>query len=506
MKITIIKAFKGHTSSNQQSSIWIRLDDLTKLDLIVNLYKSIQSEYKIIVSDKYSVLDDNTISLSYVNLDCAVITLNSIERIINGENEILVRDQLKFRLSGYGEVGQNNAYFINDALELDIPYFKFSYNGYYFGTGIYKQAFSSTSTKNTSAIGLNLAKNKVQSANLLKQAGFPSPTHLQVSTLEEATIATNNLGFPVVVKPVDRDNGDGVFANITSVEDLKSFFLESKEFSNNILIEKHQSGFGHRITVYENEVVSISKKLPFGVTGDGISTISQLLNSKMDPEIVSMVNSQNLRFDSIIEYGKFIPLRRKNNASAGGSTFGLSKDDVHPDNLKLAFEVAKLFNLDICGIDLIIDDIKNSWLETECIICDVNAVPQIGFDRVKNIFNPLFKNVSRIPIYLAIVKSLDNLNLDKLKRLTSANAHSTAQGVWVDDMLVSNRYENGFDSARSLIFNSNVKRGLVVMTEIGVKNFGLPLDKFDSVILCETELNEELNWILKGQNIININE
>jgi len=44
------------------------------------------------------------------------------------------------------------------------------------------------------------------------------------------------------------------------------------------------------------------------------------------------------------------------------------------------------------------------------------------------------------------------------------------------------------------------------MTEIGVRNFGLPLDKFDSVILCGTELNEELNWILKGQNIININE
>jgi cyanophycin synthetase len=63
----------------------------------------------------------------------------------------------------------------------------------------------------------------------------------------------------------------------------------------------------------------------------------------------------------------------ENNASAGGSTIGLDVNQVHPDNINLAFNVAKLFNLDIAGIDLIISDISKSWLNTPCVICDVNA-------------------------------------------------------------------------------------------------------------------------------------
>ena len=211
--------------------------------------------------------------------------------------------------------------------------------------------------------------------------------------------------------------------------------------------------------------------------------------------------------ETILEVDRFVPLRRKNNASANGSTIGLSVSDVHPDNIRLAFDVARLFNLDIVGIDLIISDISKSWLETPCVICDVNAIPQIGFDRVKNIFNSAFKDGFRIPIFLLITKSLDNLPLDRIKSLTDANGISTSDGVWIDDILVSNRYSNGFDSARSMIFDNRVKRGLVVMTELGIRNFGLPLDKFNAVfILDNIEMDTDLDWILKGQNIININE
>jgi hypothetical protein len=64
---------------------------------------------------------------------------------LNGQNPNQVWPQLKAELSVYSEVGQNSIFFLNDALELIIPYCKFSTNGYYFGTGKYCKPFSSTS-------------------------------------------------------------------------------------------------------------------------------------------------------------------------------------------------------------------------------------------------------------------------------------------------------------------------------------------------------------------------
>jgi cyanophycin synthetase len=500
----IIRTFKGHTALNQQSSMWIEIEPNENIEDLINLYSELQRQSKIIVSNKYELLSHNLISISYVYLDCSIKTLESIKRIFNGDDKELVSNELKSDLQNWSEFGQNNAYFLNDALEIGIPFRKIDYTVYTIGTGIYGKSFSSTSTRNTSYIGVSIAKNKLQSSNLLRLGGFPAPIHTSVSNIEEAIMVAEQIGYPVVVKPLDRDNGDGVFSGIRNVDDLKLFFNESKKYSDSILIEKHQEGFGHRIAVYNDFVISTTKKLPWGITGDGKSTIRELLPNT-DIEILSMIRDQNLTLETILESDIFIPLRRRNNASASGKTINLESNEVHPDNIKLAFDVAKLFNLDIVGIDLIISDISKSWLNTPCVICDVNAIPQIGFDRVKNIFNSIFKDGFRIPVFLAISKNINDVPMDKLKSLTGANGVSTPDGVWINDTLVSNRFSDGFDSARSMIFDDRVERGLVIMTEIGVKRFGLPLDIFNTVFLNSVDLDNDLTWILKGQNIINLN-
>jgi len=503
MKITLIKAFKGHSSLNLQSSIWVKIETDQNINDVIQLYCQLQRQSKIIVSDQYTKLSADTFSLNYVYLDCAIKTLEAIQLIFNGEDENLVKSQLAEKLSEFGEIGQNNQYFLNDALKLGIPYNRLSNSVYQFGLGHFTKSFSSTSTKNTSYIGVSVAKNKIQSANLLRFAGFPAPTHIPVLSIDEALEAANKLGYPVVIKPLGNDNGDGVFAGITNSDDLNYFFVESKKYSDTLLIERHQQGTGHRITVFDKMVVSTTKKLPWGITGDGQSTISELLTST-DYEILSMLKDQNLSLQSVLPAGEFIPLRRKNNASANGLTILLDISEVHPDNIKLAFDVAALFNLDIVGVDLIISDISKSWLETECVICDVNSIPQIGFDRVEGIFNSAFKDGIKVPIYLLITKNLENLPLQKLKELTGSNGISSPTGVWINDNLVSNRFSDGFDSARYMVFDSRVERGLVIMTDVGVKNFGLPLQRFNTIFLDEITLDEDLQIIISGQNIISL--
>lgn len=505
MKIKIHKIFKGHTSLSKQSAIWVEIETTESLEDIINLYSQLQRNSKIVVSNEYKILSGNLICICSHQIDASIKTLKAIQEIYSGEDKEKTISQLKSELSPYSELGQNNVYFLNDALELDIPYFRFSNSGYFFGTGIHTKAFSSTSTRMTSSIGLNLAKNKLQTSNILRLGGFPYSESIPVYSESEAIEAALMLGYPVVVKPQDKDNGDGVYSGIKNESDLRLFYNKSRGYSSNIIIEKHQLGFGHRITVYNNTLVSATKKLPWGITGDGKHTVSELLTT-CDEEILSMIRDQNLSLSSILNHGQFIPLRRKNNASASGTTIPLDRDKVHIDNINLAFDVARLFSLDIVGIDLIIEDISKSWLETRCVICDVNAVPQIGHDRVKTIFNEAFNQSSRSPMYLLIVKTLDGLNLDKIKNVTSANGISSLEGVYINDRLISNRFDNGFDAARIMIFDNRVERGLVVMTEDGIKEFGLPLDKFNSVFLQDIKPDQALEWILLGQNIININE
>ncbi len=60
-----------------------------------------------------------------------------------------------------------------------------------------------------SAIGSKLSQNKIFTANILKMAGLPSPIHGVTSNMEEALSIANQITYPVVVKPVDLDRGEG---------------------------------------------------------------------------------------------------------------------------------------------------------------------------------------------------------------------------------------------------------------------------------------------------------
>ena len=159
----IIRTFKGHTALNTQSSIWVEIEPNENIEDIINLYSELQRQSKIIVSNKYELLSPTVISIPYVYLDCSIKTLESIKRIFNGEDREVVSNELKSDLQNWSEFGQNNAYFLNDALELGIPFRKIDYTVYTIGTGIYGKSFSSTSTRNTSYIGVSIAKNKLQS-------------------------------------------------------------------------------------------------------------------------------------------------------------------------------------------------------------------------------------------------------------------------------------------------------------------------------------------------------
>jgi cyanophycin synthetase len=452
-----------------------------------------------------------------VLLRVAARPLDFVEQVLesfacnNTDIEHLINTACK-RLDPLGEPGQNQGFMVTMAMKHAIPVRRIWPGTHIFGTGSHAKRLSSTMTPYTTAQGVVYAKNKRSTADLLKKSGLPGAEHVTVKTWEDTRAAAHELGYPVVVKPYDRDNGQGVYAGITNDQDLKAAYTEVTEIVPEFLVERHFDGVGHRFTIHNNQVITITQKHPATVVGDGINTVKYLIENHqsearrikrpnnnepfvviginhvqmtIDHEVEGMLAQQNVTLDSVLKTGESIQLRRRNNASAGGLTRAIDQATVHPDNKALCLRAARILDLDIAGVDLITPDVTRSWLEVGALICEVNAIPQIGYNHgIEPMMLDLFKNGSRIPVILAIVdRELELPLIHELASIFNSNGISTQQGMWINGLCVSQPWPSSFDPAVALIFDREVDSALCIMTKADVVEHGLPLDRFDQILI-----------------------
>ncbi len=112
-------------------------------------------------------------------------------------------------------IGKSTIHILKEAFKKDIPFFHLGDGVYQLGLGS-KSIKIDRSTKNIdSAIGSKLSQNKQSTANLLRRLqGSPAPIHGVTNSKDEAFQIARQINFPLVVKPVDLDRGEGVSVNI----------------------------------------------------------------------------------------------------------------------------------------------------------------------------------------------------------------------------------------------------------------------------------------------------
>lgn len=97
----------------------------------------------------------------------------------------------------------------------------------------------------------------------------------------------------------------------------------------------------------------------------------------MDDEALIAIQNAGYSLESIPEAHILVPLRRIESTQDGGTDEDITKT-IHPDNIDLAIRAAKLFNLEVTGIDIITPDITIPWYRNGAIINEVNYSPQYG--------------------------------------------------------------------------------------------------------------------------------
>lgn len=433
---------------------------------------------------------------------CCSVLNNFLEGKSAVERDKLQRVQRDLEIEA--PKGMNTLRFLDAAQDKGIPWQKVGGNVYQFGWGSKARWLDSSFTDVTPAISTSLARNKLSCARVLRTTGMPVPVHHQVYSVEQARIAAERIGYPVVVKPADLDGGKGVAVELKTADKVALAYEQARELSTNILVEKYYPGNDYRVHVYRGEVYWAVHRVPGGVTGDGRQTVRSLLDElnahplrgqpgsnsllktiDLDAEARELLEEANLDENSTPEAGRFVRLRRAANVASGGVPVPVL-EQIHPDNVQLAIRTARLLRLDLAGLDLLMEDISKSWFETGAIICEVNAQPQLSPQLPGYLLDKILEDKGRIPVALVIGHVEDYSWLEALAdHLAPAGTVGIAAGNGV--MIAGNRILQqrltAYQGGMALLRDPQIDGAIICLGDESSVSSGLPVDSFDYLLL-----------------------
>ncbi len=409
------------------------------------------------------------------------------------------------RLATQAPPGLNTIRFLESAFMQGIPFQKITGTSYLYGWGARARWFDSSFTDATPVISSNLARDKFATAAWLRRAGLPVPKHQFAASEEEAVQLAARLGYPVVVKPSDMDGGVGVSAGLRHDAQVISAYRAAKAVSKKILVEKHFEGNDYRLQVLNGKVFWAVHRVPGGVEGDGSSSVLQLLDRlnaepargpkgsnallkqvDLDEEAQDLLVQQNLTPESTPAAGQFVRLRRAANVASGGRPVPVL-DVAHPDNLKLAERAARLLRLDLAGVDLLIPDIRQSWLKTGAAICEVNAQPQLSPHLPGLVLEKLVRNKGRIPVVLVMGSSVNPSSVlglaASLSRSGLVVGFASRQRSFVGSPSHALGIHQTLQAAEALLLDPQVEIAVIHLDASDLSQKSLPVDQCSAVVL-----------------------
>jgi cyanophycin synthetase len=263
--------------------------------------------------------------------------------------------------------------------------------------------FKGTSFPCNNAVAANLSCNKYFLRRLLKEQNLPAPRTLTLRhPTAWQTVLQSSLRFPLVVKPTNASHAEGASMNISTPAELQRAVerafahIKKHKKTNRVLVEEYFTGQDLRLLVIGDQVVSVVKREPAYVIGNGNSTIRQLIHAfnhiwrspikydlplcpiPIDSEVYRCLSKKGLTLNTIPAKNEKIYLRWNANVSTGGRPIEVT-NQVHINIKNLAVQVAKISHLEISGVDILCKDISSSDISSRNVsILEINDSP--GFD------------------------------------------------------------------------------------------------------------------------------
>jgi cyanophycin synthetase len=423
-------------------------------------------------------------------------------------------------------LGPSTGSIVQAALACGIPYRRLTTGSMVqFGWGSQQRRIQAAETDSTSAIAQSIAQDKELTKKLLDAAGVPIPFGRPVQDEDDAWVAAEEIGLPVVVKPQDGNQGKGVTVNIVSRDHLKIAYAAATAISESVMVERYLPGHDFRLLVVGGKVVAAARRDPPQVIGDGVHSVRELVeivNSdprrseghataltkiRLDEIALALLSIQGLSADSVPPKGSRVILRNNANLSTGGSATDVT-DDVHPELAASAVAAAQMIGLDICGVDVVCDSVLKPLEKQGGGVIEVNAAPglrmhlQPSFGKARAVGEAIISSMfnkgddARIPVVAVSGTNGKTTTVRLISHLLSQNGlrvgMTNSDGVYIENQRIDTGDCSGPKSARNVLLHPDVDAAVFETARGGVLREGLAFDRCDVAVVTNIGIGDHL--------------
>lgn len=410
-------------------------------------------------------------------------------------------------------LGPSTGSIVQEAAARGIPWIRLNRHSLVMlGYGKNQKRIQATVTSNTGSIAVEIACDKEETKNLLEAANISVPKGRIIYDEEDLDRAIDSIGYPLVIKPINGNHGRGATINIRNREEAIDALAAAKKISRGVICEKFITGFDHRVLVIDYKFVAAAKRTPALVVGDGKSRIMALIDAvnsdprrgyghekvltsiKVDENTKMILKERNLTLDSVLPKDEILYLKSTANISTGGTATDVT-DLVHPHNVFMAERIARIIGLDVCGIDIMTDDISLPISENGGAILEVNAAPGFRMHLApteglpRNVAEPviamLFPPGSeiRIPI-VAITGTNGKTTTTRLMAHIAKTAgykvgFTTTDGIYIQNIMMQKGDCTGPQSAEFVLKDPTVDFAVLETARGGILRAGLGFHRCD---------------------------
>src|SRR5690606_40145671 len=130
------------------------------------------------------------------------------------------------------------------------------------GWGRRQRRIQAAESDASGAIAEAIAQDKSLTKALLASAGVSVPQGRCVESAEDAWAAACEIGGPVVIKPLDGNQGKGVAVNVQGREPVMAAYAVARAHGSGVLVERYFPGHDFRLLVVGDRLVAAARRDP----------------------------------------------------------------------------------------------------------------------------------------------------------------------------------------------------------------------------------------------------
>lgn len=420
-------------------------------------------------------------------------------------------------------LGPSTGSIVEEAVSRNIPWIRLGKNSLVqLGYGKNQQRFQATISGLTSSIAVDIACNKELTKVMLGEAAIPVPEGRLVTDEEGLVKVIEKIGFPIVLKPLDGNHGKGSSINVNNYEAALIGLQHAQQYGRKVIVEKYITGYDFRVLVINHKMVAAARRVPAHIVGDGVQNIKDLIDAEnkdprrgyghenvlteilIDKDTNELLSKLNYDLYSVPQKGEILYLKSTANLSTGGTSIDVT-EMVHPENVMMTERISRIIGLDVCGIDIMAENLTQPLRDSGGAVLEVNAAP--GFRMHLAPSEGLPRNVAapvvdmlyppgkefRIPIIAVTGTNGKTTTTRIISHIVKNNGYrvgfTTSDGIYIQNTMLTKGDTTGPISAEFILKDPTVEFAVLETARGGILRSGLGFKNSDIGVL--TNIKED---------------